>query len=109
MITFYINPNATREYRMATVEGEATTVRVNWAAKTGYDGTSVSSVVWAVDGSATVSGAAEAADVASALVTTASAGVSVIKVTATMADNQIDVAVIKVFCASIPGSNGDYE
>lgn len=111
MITFYVKPNNTASpFVMTTIEGEITTVRINWAAKTGNESTSVSTAVWTVDsGSATVASASETADVASASVTTASTGTSIIKVKATMADGQADIALIKVICTAIPTSTGDYE
>lgn len=93
-------------------KGEATNYSVDWGVKAGRLGTSVSSVVWAVEsGSATITSEALASNIASATVTTGSEDCSLIKLTATLADSQIDVYFFKVkaldpVCA--PASSGRY-
>jgi len=78
-------------------EGEATNYTVDWSVKAGRLGTTVSSVVWLVDnGSATISNENLTSNVATALITTASEGVSLIKLTAVLADGQTDVFFFKV-------------
>lgn len=98
MKTFYVYPNKSdTTYVLLAREDEAQTVSFDWSAKAASEGTSVSSVTWTVDsGNASVSGAAESSDVATALVTTSDTADSVILVKATMADGQIDVVRLDV-------------
>jgi hypothetical protein len=78
-------------------KGEAFTYTVDWSVFAGRQSTSVSSVVWSVDsGNATISTEALASNVASALITTGDTGCAMIKLVATMADNQIDIHFFKV-------------
>lgn len=111
MKTFYVRPGSAQcNYVLRTTEGEATTTKFDWSAKAASESTSVSSAAWAVDsGQATISGASETADIAQALVTTSNAGTSVIKVTATMADGQIDIVVLKIICSAITSTSSDYQ
>ncbi len=98
MKTFYVYPSKSdTTYVLLAREDEAQTVRFDWSAKAASEGTSVSSVTWTVDsGNASVSGAAESADIATALVTTSDTADSVILVKATMADGQIDIVRLDV-------------
>ncbi len=78
-------------------EGEATQYSVDWNVKVSKLSTTVNSVAWSVEsGSALVSGETLASNVATALVTTDSVDCSLIKLTATFADSQIDVHYFKV-------------
>jgi len=78
-------------------KGEATNYSVDWTVKVGRLGTTVSTAVWSVDdGTATISGEALTSGTTAATVTTGSEGCSLIKVTATFADGQIDIHYFKV-------------
>ena len=78
-------------------KGEAFVYTVDFSVFAGRFSTSVSSVTWTVDsGTGTISGEALASNVASALVTTGDTGCAMIKLVATMADNQIDIHFFKV-------------
>lgn len=78
-------------------KGEATKYEVDWRVKVENQSTSVSSVIWLVDsGNATITSEALTAGLADAIVTTASEGCSVIKLTAVLADGQTDIYFFKV-------------
>ena len=93
-------------------KGETTGYSVDWGVKVGRLDTTVTGVVWSVEsGGATISNDILSGSEASALVTTAVEGCSLIKLTATLADGQIDVYFFKVkaldpICA--PASSGRY-
>lgn len=78
--------------------GEAENYLVSFDDKAATINSSVSSVVWAVqEGSATIANETLSSNAAIATVTTGSAGCSLIKVTATMADTStIDIHYFKV-------------
>lgn len=102
-LAFLVSPNwDLSPYIIGTLAGKAVRVTLDWDAKTEFNDTSVSSVAWAVaSGSATLSGVDTEANLTSAIITTASAGNSTIKATATFADGQIDIALIKVKASAI--------
>lgn len=109
--TFYVRPNSQQQkYLLRTIEGEATTVRFDWAAKTAMDGTTISSTAWTSQGGmATITNAVASSTITSALITTSNPGINVIKVAATFADGQIDIVVLKIICSAITSTSSDYQ
>jgi hypothetical protein len=78
-------------------KGEAFNYSVDWGVTVGRLSTSVSSVTWSVDGgNATISGESLTTSLASALITTSDTGCVMVKVTALLADGQIDIHYFKI-------------
>lgn len=101
MKTFYVRANReTPQSILVMRENDAEQVSIDWSAKAAYMETSVSSVTWTVDsGNASVSGASETADIATALVTATDTNDSTILVKATFADGQIETIKLSVLVA----------
>lgn len=108
MKTYYVKANRNQQVRsLLAFKGESQTIEYNFLPWEEDNG-SVSSVVWTVkSGDAAISNEALVSSVASAVITTANPGSSVISVTATSGDNVL-VTTLRVVAKDPENRINDY-